>query len=319
MPRVSVILKAFAEETRLRILRLISVQELSVKELVEALEVPQPRISRHLGVLRRAGLAEDRREGNRIFYRVPTGGMGPLAEAVWKAVQSGQGWDGFYREDLDRLEEILAKRKARSKAYFDGVVSEWDRIKRNYIQDALPFLVAANLVRPEGVAVDVGAGTGEVLLALARTGAKVIGVDNSEKMLAVCRQRAEDAGLKNVELRAGDAEALPLADEECDTALSSMLLHHLGDPARGVAELARVVRPGGKVVIIDLAKHDHEWAREIMADVWLGFTEQQIRQWLSRAGLVDVTCSSSAIASPAKDGAKEKLQTFVAVATKPPG
>jgi ubiquinone/menaquinone biosynthesis C-methylase UbiE/DNA-binding transcriptional ArsR family regulator len=319
MAEFSSILKALGEETRLRILRLISSQELSVNELVEALGLPQPRISRHLSVLRQAGLAEDRREGNRVFYRMSLGEIGPFAQAVWQAVQSHQANGEPFRGDQERLKAVLAKRRARSKAYFDTVVSEWDRIKRDYIQDALPFLVAANLVRADSVAVEVGTGTGEVLVALARTGARVIGVDSSEKMLQACRQRVQASGLRSVELRVGDAEALPVADGECDTALSSMLLHHLADPGKGVAELARVVRAGGKVVIVDLAKHDQEWAREVMADVWLGFTERQIRGWLARAGLAEVTYSSSAIASPAKGGAAEKLQTFVAVAAKPPG
>ncbi len=317
MSQTSVILKAFAEDTRLRILRLICSQELSVNELVDTLELPQPRISRHLSLLRRAGLAEDRREGNRIFYRMSAGGGNPLAEAVWAAVRAHGDGTAFYARDLERLQQVLARREARSKAYFDAVVSEWDRIKRDYIQDALPYLVAANLIRPDTVAVDVGTGTGDVLVALARAGVKVIGVDSSEKMLQACRQRAEAAGLDHVELRLGGAEALPVADGECETALSSMLLHHLADPAGGVRELARAIRPGGKVVIIDLLKHEKEWAREVMADVWLGFSEGQIRQWLAAAGLVDVTYSSSAIASPVGGGPSEKLQTFVAVAAKP--
>lgn len=316
MVSIPVILRAFGEGTRLRILRLISSQELSVNELVEILDIPQPRVSRHLGVLRRAGLAEDRREGNRVFYRLTEDGADSFAAAVWDAVQAHQGQRGLFAEDLQRLGQVLTRRAARSKAYFDAVVSEWDRIKRNYIQDAMPFLVAGNFVGPGAVAVDVGTGTGDVLLALARSGARVIGVDGSEKMLQVCRQRAAAGGLENIELRLGEAEALPVADEECDTALCSMVLHHLSDPGRGVGELARVVRPGGKVVIIDLAKHEREWARELMADVWLGFTEQQIRQWLTRSGLVGVTYSSAAIDSPAGDE-QEKLGTFVAVGTKP--
>ena len=313
----SAILRAFSEQTRLRILRLIGSQELSVGELVEVLEIPQPRVSRHLGVLRQVGLAADRRDGNRVFYRLDEAGLEPFARAVWDAVLSHQPGQARFDADTERLERALARRKARSREYFDAVLSEWDRIKRDYVQDALPFLVAANFVGPGAVAVDVGTGTGEVLIALARAGARVIGVDGSEKMLEVCRQRARSSGLTGIDLRLGDAESLPLADDECDTAFGSMLLHHLSDPGRGVREMARVVRPGGKVVIIDLAKHDREWAREVMADVWLGFTEAQIRQWLAQAGLTDATCSSSAIASPRRQDSSEKLETFVAVGTKP--
>lgn len=316
MAKLSGILKAFAEETRLRILRLVSSQALSVNELVEALRIGQPRISRHLAVLKRAGLVADRREGNRVFYRMAPERLGGFPAAVWEAVLSQQAHERFFTQDLARCQKVLAARKARSRAYFDAVAREWDCIKRNYISDAVPFMVVAKLLGPGALAVDIGAGTGEAVAALAATGARVIGVDSSEKMLQVCRQRLTEAALENVELRLGDAEALPLADGECDTALASMVLHHLPDPAAGVREMARVVKAGGKVVIIDLVSHAQEWTREIMADVWLGFSEGQIRSWLTRAGLADVTYSASSLPSPAEEGSGEKLETFVAVAAK---
>ena len=315
--RATPILKAFGEDTRLRILRILSAQELSVGELVDVLRVPQPRISRHLGVLRAAGLVRDRRDGNRIYCSMPAGRLEPFAQAVWQAICDRRDNERLLAGDSARLQRVLARRKQRSKAYFDAVASEWDKIRRNYIQDALPFLVVANLLRPDAVAVDVGTGTGEALLALAGAAAKVIGVDSSEKMLEACRARVAEAGLDNVELRLGDAEDLPLADAECHTALASMVLHHLSDPLRGVREMARVVRPGGKVVIIDLIRHGREWAREVMADLWLGFAEQQLRDWLSQAGLDEVTYSVSAIPSPLEPDSPDKLPAFIAVATKP--
>jgi len=319
MAELGVILKAFSDETRMRVLRLICAQELSVSEIVEILQAPQSRISRHLGILRRAGLAADRKEGNRVYYRLPVSELAGFASAVWEATRAQAGREAFHPADLDRLEDVLAKRKARSGEYFDAVAAEWDRIRRDYIEDALPFLLAGDLLRPGSVAVDVGTGTGEVLLALARAGVRVIGVDSSDRMLAACRARLAAAGVEGVELRRGDAEALPLVDGECDIAFSSMLLHHLGDPAKGVREMARVVAPGGKVVVIDLARHDQEWAREAMADLWLGFDEPQVRRWVAQAGLTDIRYSCSVIASPAEADGGRKLRTFVAVATKPPG
>jgi ubiquinone/menaquinone biosynthesis C-methylase UbiE len=317
MPNVSDILKAFAEETRLRILRLVALQALSVNELVEALRTGQPRISRHLAVLKRAGLVADRRDGNRTFYSMPAERLEGFPAAVWEAVVPRQAEESFFPEDLVRCQKVLAARKARSKEYFDAVARQWDRIKRNYISDAVPFMVVAKLLGPGALAVDVGTGTGEALAALAATGARVIGVDSSEKMLQVCRQRVAEAGLENVELRLGEAEALPLADGECDTALASMVLHHLAEPAAGAREMARVVRPGGKVVIIDLVSHAQEWTREVMADVWMGFSEADVRSWLTGSGLGDVTYSASSIPSPAEEGPSEKLETFIAVASKP--
>ncbi|MGB2824570.1 MAG: metalloregulator ArsR/SmtB family transcription factor [Phycisphaerae bacterium] len=313
------ILKAFAEDTRLRILRLVSSQEFAVTELVAILGVRQSRVSRHLAVLRNAGLVRDRREGNWIYYRLDADDLSPFARAVWDAIRSQQGDPQFHPEDLQRLTEALEKRKARSKAYFDAVRTEWDRIRRTYIDDVLSLVVASSLLRPDAIVADLGPGTGGILESLAETAAKVIAVDHSESMLEVCRERIERKGLKNVELRLGDAEMLPIADAECDTALSSMLLHHLAEPAAGVREMARIVRPGGKVVISDLMKHDCDWTREVMADVWLGFTEQQVRGWLTEAGLVDVQYSSAPVPSPRESDPRERLKAFIATGTKPWG
>jgi len=318
MHTVSAMLKAFGHDTRLRILRLVSSHELAVNELVEVLDMPQPRVSRHLAVLRQAGLVQDRREGNWIYYRLGVEDSHPLAMAVWGAVRSHCGDSDLFAGDLSRLKQVLAKREARSRAYFDVVLTEWDRIRHNYIDDALSLQVLSGLVRADAVAVDIGAGTGEMLVHLARTTARLIGVDKSEKMLEVCRQRIEQAGLTNVELRQGDAEALPLADGECDTAFCSMLLHHLADPAAGVREMARIIRPGGKIVISELVKHDYDWAREIMADVWLGFTEQQIRKWLAEAGLKGITYWCTNVPSPVSPDSGPRLRAFIATGTKPP-
>ena len=202
------ILKAFAEDTRLRILRLVSSQEFAVTELVAILGVRQSRVSRHLAVLRNAGLVRDRREGNWIYYRLSAGDLPPFARAVWDAIRCQQGDPQFHPEDLQRLTEALEKRKARSKAYFDAVRTEWDRIRRTYIDDVLSLVVASSLLRPDAVVADLGPGTGSILESLAETAAKVIAVDHSESMLEVCRERIERKGLRNVELRLGDAEML---------------------------------------------------------------------------------------------------------------
>jgi len=318
MPQLESILKAFGQSTRLRILRLVSRQELAVNELVEALGLPQSRISRHLAVLRHAGLVQDRREGNWVYYRLDADQLDPLARRIWEALRSSQPDAALFPDDLDRLKDTLAKRQVRSQAYFDAVLTEWDRIRRNYIDEALSSSVLSSLVRPDALAVDVGTGTGELLVALAETAGKVIGVDRSQKMLELCKRRLERSGVRNVELRRGEADDLPVADAECDAALSSMLLHHLSDPAAGVREMARVVRPGGKVVVSDLVKHDYDWTREIMADVWLGFDQQQIHHWFTAAGLTDVEYSSTAVSSPLEPDSRPKLGAFIATGIKPP-
>ena len=324
MTQLEGILKALGEDTRLRIMRLLSLQELAVTELVDALDVPQSRVSRHLAILRQAGLVKDRREGNWIYYRLAPEDLAPAAKTLWQAVRSHQDDTTFFPQDLTRLGGTLEKREARGKAYFEAVRDEWDRIRRSYIDDPFSFLVASSLVKPDAVAVDVGAGTGELLLLLAKKAAKVIGVDSSEKMLEACGQRAGEAGAANVELRLGSAEALPLQEGECHAAFSSMVFHHLGDPALGVREMARVVKTGGKVVISDLVKHDYDWVREVMADVWLGFSEEQVCQWLADAGLTDITWSSTAVPWPLEADSAVKLRAFLAgvgrmVKHHPPG
>ena len=316
MATMEAMLKAFAQGTRLRILRLVASQELAVNELVGILEVPQSRVSRHLAVLRHAALADVRREGNCVYYRMDPAKIHPIAAALWQAIRAHQEDSDFFPADLERLKQVLAQREARTKEYFDVVVAEWDRIRRNYIDEALSFLAVSSLVGPGAVAVDVGTGTGEVLLSLAQSAAKAIGVDRSQKMLDVCMQRIERSGVKNVELVLGEAESLPLGDCICDAAFTSMLLHHLADPAAGVGEMARIVRPAGKVVISDLVKHEYDWTREVMADVWLGFTEEQIRQWLTEAGLRDVAYWSTPVPSPVEPEST-RLRAFIATGTKP--
>jgi len=312
MAMLVAMLKCLAEETRLRILRLVTVQELAVNELVDTLSLPQPRVSRHLAVLRRVGLVRDRRDGNLIYYRASADEMPPPAGPVWRAVHEALADGPFHPGDLTRLEATLARRGARSRGYFDDVLAEWDRIRRSYIDDALSASITAGLVPRGAVAADIGTGTGRLLPWLAKAASRVIAVDRSERMLAVCRERLAREGLANVELRAGEAEALPLADGECDVVFSSMLLHHLADPAAGAREMARIVRPGGRLVVSDLAKHEEDWTREVMADLWLGFAEAQVRQWLAAAGLTDVTYTCKPARPGRRAGAMRKLPAFLA-------
>ncbi len=312
------ILKALSEEVRLRIFRLVSMQEMYVNELVSILEMSQPRVSRHLAVLKNTALVVDRREGNWIYYRANDADDDPFAAEIRRTISDHLLDETFFPQDLSRLADVLARRKASSTAWFDNVASEWDRIKHNYIQDMLPFMVATNFIQSGAVAADIGTGTGEVLLTLAESAGKVLGIDSSERMLDVCRDRIAQSKLDNVELRLGDAEALPLDDAECDTVFSSMLLHHLASPQQGIAEMSRALAPGGKVVIIDLVRHTNDWTREVMADLWLGFTEEQIQAYLREVGFVDLSYSTSTVLSPAGGERSGKLQIFIAIAAKAP-
>jgi ubiquinone/menaquinone biosynthesis C-methylase UbiE len=313
MTEPAILLKAFGDSTRLRILRLLAGRELRVTELVEALDVPQSSISRHLGALRQAEVVTDRREGTSIYYAMAGQAV---VSAVWDALAPHLDANGFFPGDGPRLDDVLRRRQARATEYFDAVATDWDRVRRLYIDDTPAFHVVASLLRPDAVLVEVGTGTGEVLAALAQGVASVVGVDNSHKMLEVCADRLREHELENVALISGQAEALPIDDGHADVAYSGMILHHLDDPALAVRELARVIKPGGKVVVSDLVAHGHEWAREVMADVWLGFTEDQVRNWLEAAGLQEITYSAAAVPLPGNDSTSEKLRAFVATATR---
>lgn len=318
---IATTLKAFGEPTRLRILRVVAAHELSVNELVDVLALPQSRVSRHLAVLRHAALVADRREGNRIYYRLAPERMAPLARHVWQVVARELEAAAFCADDLVRLREALAARSQRSRTYFDVVQDEWDRIRRHYIDDTVSHLRVSSLIAPDAVVADIGPGTGEALLLLAGMAARVIGVDQSQRMLDLCRRRADEAGLNNVELLCARAEEVPLPDGHCDVVFSSMLLHHLADPRAGLAEMVRLTRPGGKVIVSELVSHGYDWAREVMADVWLGFTEAQVRAWLESTGLTGITYWSGP--APPDDGAETsegdmpKLHAFVATGEKP--
>ena len=318
MTSLQEILKAFGETTRLRIARLIAKQDLAVNEIVDTICEPQPKISRHLAVLRRAGLAEKRREGNWIYYRLSEKHLSNFSWTIWQAICAEIDARNFFHEDLERLALTLDKREERSREYFEVIQDEWDRIRKHYIDDALTGIVVSSLVTKDAVAADIGTGTGGILLALADSAGKAIGVDRSEKMLKICKKRIKEKGLQNVELRSGDAEKLPIGDEECDTAFCSMLLHHLAEPKVGLNEMTRITKPGGKVVISDLVKHSNDWAREVMADAWLGFSESEIRELCANAGLVNVTYWTKDLPTTIANEEDVKLRAFIATGTKGP-
>ena len=255
------VFKTLADPTRLRILALLAREELAVHELMEVLEMAQSRISRHLGILREAGLVRDRRDGTFVFYRMAP----PDAEAwqgAWGLVDSALRGDPVAEGDLATLEGVLAARAARSRDFFDSVGPEWDALRKVLGDDLLRARSLARLV-PAGLTVaDVGTGTGVLALELARLGLRVVAVDHSPRMLDAARVKLEREGVGDVELRQGEASALPLTDGEVDAAFAHMVLHYLPSPAEAVREMARVVKPGGHVVVVDFVRHDREWMRD---------------------------------------------------------
>ncbi len=308
MPSIVKTLRAAAEPNRLRILLLLRGEELSVAELQEILGMGQSTISTHLSQLRQAGLVEDRRTGKSSFYRLAgLAGGSPLDGIL------GQAGEEIPEAAADRaaMRRVVKKRQDRMRSFFDSVAG---RLGRDYVPGQSWKGVAEALLRlmPPMAIADLGAGEGTFALLLAQRAAKVIAVDTSAKMIDVGREQALRHGVTNVEFRQGDMEEVPIEDGQVDLVFFSQSLHHALHPERAVAEAARILRKDGRVVILDLAKHRFEEARELYADEWLGFSEAELETMLEKAGFVNVQTSVVH-----KEPEAPQFQTLLAVGDKP--
>lgn len=275
-------LKLVAEPTRLRILALLLREELSVAELQEILGMAQSRISSSLALLRSAELVIDRRDGKRAYYSL----RAPLAPATLALLRSAtEAVSGQPELTADRagLVRTLAKRRATQEEYFNLIAG---RLGKNYCPgrswEALGHL--ALRLAPPIVIADLGAGEGLVSQLLARRAKQVWCIDSSPKMVEVGSALAEKNGLANLAYKLGDIEQVPLPAASVDLAILSQALHHAQHPQAAVAEAFRILKPGGQLLILDLREHDFEKARELYADVWLGFTENALHGFLESAG-----------------------------------
>jgi ubiquinone/menaquinone biosynthesis C-methylase UbiE/DNA-binding transcriptional ArsR family regulator len=279
-------LRLLADPNRVRIVLLLEREELSVAELQEILAMGQSTISTHLSQLKQAGIVEDRRTGKNILYRLKAFGNGTqsqvldvLRHAVKEIPEAG--------EDRDALRLALLRRQDKVRSYFDELAGKFGRQYvpgRSWQGLAETFL----MLMPPLVIADLGAGEGTVSQLLARRAKKVIAVDNSEKMIEFGSSLARAHGVKNLEYRFGDLEELPVKKGEVDVAFFSQSLHHAQHPPQALAEAFRIVKPGGRVIILDLLKHHFEEARALYADVWLGFSEVELRRLLSDAGFENI-------------------------------
>jgi len=282
-------LRLLADPNRVRIVLLLEREELSVAELQEILAMGQSTISTHLSQLKQAGIVEDRRTGKNILYRLKAFGNGTqdqvldvLRHAIKEIPEAG--------EDRDALRLALRRRQDKVRSYFDELAGKFGRQYvpgRSWQGLAETFL----MLMPPLVIADLGAGEGTVSQLLARRAKRVIAVDNSEKMIEFGSSLARAHGVKNLEYRVGDLEELPIKKGEADLAFFSQSLHHAQHPPRALAEAFRIVKPGGRVIILDLLKHHFEEARALYADVWLGFSEVELRRMLGDVGFKDVNTS----------------------------
>jgi ubiquinone/menaquinone biosynthesis C-methylase UbiE len=308
-------LKAMAEPTRLRLLVLLAAGELSVKDLTGILGQSQPRISRHLKLLAEAGLVERAPEGSWVYFRLAEGGQGgALARLVLDAVNRA---DPVLVRDRRRAEALREERERAAQAYFQAHAGEWDSIRALHVAEAeVEAAVAAALgPGPFGLLVDLGTGTGRMLELLRERYRRGLGIDLSPAMLAYARAKLERTELRHAQVRQGDIYDLPVADQAADAAVMHQVLHFLSDPQRAVREAARVLAPGGRLLIVDFAPHELEHLREQFAHERLGLAGPLVEQWLADSGLQVIEHRDLKPDGPSEDA---KLTVSVWVAGRPP-
>ena len=299
-------LRAISDPTRLRLLLLLLEEELTVAELQDILGMSQSRISASLALLKREAIAGNRRVGKNIFYSVRPETVFALRSILDEARRElpDASHDGA------ALDLALRKRKDKAAEYFNKLAGKFGR---TYIPGRSWQALAHALLRllPALVIADLGAGEGTLSQLLARSAKKVIAIDNSEKMVEFGRNLAHENGCKNLEYRLGDIEDPPIEQESVDLALFSQALHHALSPQKAVRAAHRILRDGGRIVILELARHSHDQARELYADVWLGFSEVELQQILKGAGFsrIEVSIVSQETKAP-------NFQTLLATATK---
>jgi ArsR family transcriptional regulator len=300
------LLSALADPTRLRILAALRENELSVAELQEVLGIGQSRISNHLAQLKSVGLLRDRREGQKAYYR-----RAEMGRDIWSLAEGAAGELGTQARDGEALRRVLGQRQEKSKRYFDAVAG---RLGKKYCPgrswEAVGRLLLA--LAPRQVYADLGAGEGLISQLLAARAKKVIAVDHSPRMVEVGRDLAKRSGLKNLEYRLGDMENPPIRPGSVDVVILSQALHHAAHPPRVLEAAWKILRPGGALLILDLVEHTFEAAREMYADVWLGFSPAELARLMREAKFEGVSVE---VVAKEKEG--PGFQTLLAIGNRP--
>jgi len=284
MDQLLVGLRAAGETTRVRILFVLSHGEFNVSELTQILGQSQPRVSRHLKLMAEAGLIARHKEGNWVLFRLRDDDLGgALARAV---VDLLPGADAMLVRDLARLEDIRSQRAETAAHYFSNNAAQWEKLRALHVRDEDVQAAMRRLAGQEPVRlhVDLGTGTGSVLRTFAHLAKQAIGIDASREMLAIARANLEREGLRHVQIRHGDIYALPFANDAADLVTIHQVLHYLDDPGRALAEAVRILKPGGRLLIVDFAPHELESLREAHAHRRLGIAAEHMTGWLQRAG-----------------------------------
>lgn len=275
-------LSALTDPVRARLLAILDGHELTVTELVAITQLPQSTVSRHLRILADLGWVESRAEGTSRWYRLDDSGLDPHARAMWATVRAPLSASPTSQQDARRTAQAIQSRRTRSREFFSATAARWDRLREELYGPRAAAPALAAFLDPYWTVGDLGCGTGEMTAALAPFVGRVIGVDAAPEMLEAAAERLGDTGI--VEFRQGDLEALPLDDAMLDAAVLSLVLHHVAQPVRVLAEARRVLRPGAPLIIVDMVPHQREEYRDEMGHLWLGFSERDIRRMLAEAG-----------------------------------
>jgi ArsR family transcriptional regulator len=299
---------ALADPTRSRLLLALERNELTVNELQSILQLPQSTISRHLKVLSAEGWVDARAEGTSRYYRIAADSLDSASRRLWHLVRDEVMHTNASEQDARRAQAVLAARHTKSQQFFSTSAGHWDRMRLELFGRRADIALLGLLDQGWKVA-DLGCGTGGIAQSLAPFVEKVIAVDESNAMLTAARKRLH--GMDNVDIRNGRLEALPLGDQEVDVALLFLVLHYVADPTEVVAEAARVLKPGGRLLVLDMMPHDRQDLKQSMGHLWQGFASGTLEEWMRAAGLLGFRYT----ALPADPGAKGPL-LFAASGTR---
>jgi ubiquinone/menaquinone biosynthesis C-methylase UbiE len=278
-------LACLGDMARLRLLRLVAREELSVGELAKVLQLPQSTVSRHLKLLHGARWISRRSAGTASLYRMDREALDADVRALWDVVRTQLGAAPALEEDDHRLAEVLAERSVDSRAFYERVVGEWDRLRDELFGEAFCHEALLDFLDPRWVVADLGCGTGSMAELLAPVVKRVIVADREPAMLEAARKRLDR--FINVEYLRGDVTDLPIDDAAADAVLVSLVMVSVADPVAAAREVARILRSGGPALFVDMVRHDRESYRHTMGHHHLGFDEAQVRQWADAAGLAD--------------------------------
>jgi ubiquinone/menaquinone biosynthesis C-methylase UbiE len=279
-------LSALADTTRSRILLLLDRHELTVSELCSIMQLPQSTVSRHLKALADTGWIAARSEGTSNLYVMTRDELDPSARRLWALVREQVGPTPAAVQDQRRVQTVLAERRSKSQEFFSSSAGQWDRLRDELFGERFHLAALPAFADAEWTVGDLGCGTGQMTAALAPFVARVLAVDASAAMLQSAKKRLQ--AFNNVELRRGELEALPIDDGRLDAATLALVLHHLPEPERALQDVARVLKPGGRVLIVDMLPHDRESYRQQMGHVWLGFSDEHVRRILTESGFEQI-------------------------------